>query len=1228
MLGQFSTLVISAQDRSTAITVGDVSGAGVTQVFVNEPSAGPTGRTVDLDARAGSGPSALSLEAFQHIYFDPSNPLQVIVDNALKLVNSTTGLITYLMGVAGDDVTTVHQHGGTLSVGQLIHDDGLVVFDVATRQVGQSETITMTTPAETAGNIISSHPYGAGDFAVDAIDYPTLVFHGLANGDTTTMNVTAPTIGTGTNFGFLDASTLVGALNVNALGDPFDASAITLIKAGTSAVVSIDGGTSDTNVQIGASRLSDIAHSVTVRNAVLTIDDSATLTPDISTLSASSFQWTIPTLGFSPTLTVSGLHGALTVKTGSGDQYDVEQTPPGITQLIFNNSQAAIQNVVYASGASSPIVLNGNFNLYLGWRLNLDGSVAQLNLLGGLPVSITENFSGTPTGNVVFDGDLDPAGASYLIDGVGGLHVLNQTVGLEVTINGYRDQDQLHIHLPGGSVQANLTQTGPGTITVDGSARAAGTNPLAVNNITVDSRGGNITLDPAGNERSVLHLFDTLDVAGNLPQDDLTVNVPTQTNVTNTFTIDASQLRGTLHVNVVDPLAQILSPYGLSTVILAAVNPLLAVFIIGTDPFPGSANYQVAQTTVDFGTGQLARIQSNVAISKAVLNIDDSTAAQPSNLQLNATTFSNWVIPATSLTPALTYLGLYDVLTVYAGAGDQLELDHAPESISAIALNNATSTQDAVYASDWSVPITANGNWSVYLGRYLHADGSVVRTKSLTGLPIAVTLNFSGSPIGHVILDGDADPAGAQYTIDGNGNLHVVNQTVGLSVTINGYRDQDELYIYLPGATVAANLQRTGAGTIYLDGQSRLAGTNPTAANDITVEARYGQTELVPVGDHNSLLDMLNDVYLLGSMPQDSLVVNVPTNVRITPAAPNALDLTSNPTTWAEVDAARTDALIAWKEGPWGSFTPFGPSAPFGTVGDASAWWSSASPWPNPYVLPYGVDVPYEDAPLSVGYFFMQPDGSITSTIYSGTGRYFIVDPHPVAVDNEVQLDASQLRGNFHFNITGPDYNYVENLARNSFQAFPNSYTYNYFHTWGSAYDQMRIAFGQSRVMLTHVNPELSVQINSENQDFAYPDGTFPPNFGPPKQVVVSDYPVTALNVGSGLLANIQGNLSVQGVALTVDNSAGVTPNNLILTGTTLTGWSTADGLTQPVLTMSAMENRPLTLVGGPLDRFGVEGTPATAGPTTIRNLATSGPTAAVYVMGKSPNRAKYRRQL
>ena len=343
------------------------------------------------------------------------------------------------------------------------------------------------------------------------------------------------------------------------------------------------------------------------------------------------------------------------------------------------------------------------------------------HLTGLANLSLTLNFStviGSGT-DVVFDGDLDPAGASYAIDGVGNLHVVNQTVGLSVTINGYRDQDQVHLRLPGGNVHANLTQTGRGTIYVDGTARSAGINPTAANNITVDVRAGAHSLDPTGSIDSVLHAFDTLYVLGALAQDDLTLNLPTVTAVANTLTADASQLLGTLHINALDPLVGVLGPFGLTTIILAAANPLLAVFVVGNNPFPGSSTYQVAQTTFAFGAGQLARIRGNVTASKVVLNINDSAAAQPSDLMLTDTTFDNWIIPGSGLTPALTYSNLYRTLTVYAGAGDRFDLNRTPAGVTDLVVNNATATHDRVYTANWAVPVTLNGNFSFYAGRRL-----------------------------------------------------------------------------------------------------------------------------------------------------------------------------------------------------------------------------------------------------------------------------------------------------------------------------------------------------------------------------------------------------------------------------------------------------------------------------------------------------------------------------
>jgi hypothetical protein len=136
----------------------------------------------------------------------------------------------------------------------------------------------------------------------------------------------------------------------------------------------------------------------------------------------------------------------------------------------------------------------------------------------------------------------------------------------------------------------------------------------------------------------------------------------------------------------------------------------------------------------------------------------------------------------------------------------------------------------------------------------------------------SLVCSFSGAgAAAHVVLDGSRDPAGAQYTIGGNGNLTVFNQTVGLSVTVNGFRGVDEIDIDLPGGSLYADVTHTGPGTISLDGTARLMGTNVAAPNNVIVHARQGAVTMQPTGANNSVLKMYNTLDLLGSRPQDNL---------------------------------------------------------------------------------------------------------------------------------------------------------------------------------------------------------------------------------------------------------------------------------------------------------------------------------------------------------------------
>jgi hypothetical protein len=1155
---------ITVQANGGIVNVGDLTPFTNFKVIVQGHTSPSSSRAVFAAPLAGTSTVHLSAN---------------VTDQGLLFSNGSGGApVAELLDLTPTDNVRVQMNGGQTNIDDLSGLSlGSVIIDGSGRPAGSNavNSTTMTMDPNTINMVPDT--IDPTIFHVTASGHPDVQLVGLAPQDVVTTNVSAPA---GEQI-YIDASQMLGQLHVNALGDATHVNTITFAKAGPQAAVIIDGGTTTTSVTVGNSRLSDIEHSASVYNAMLKIDDSAAASPDIGSLAPTYFQWTIPALGITPTLNVSGLQGDLTILAGAGDRYDIEGTPPGINHLVLNNTFDS-QDAIYATAATAPVIANGDFNIYLGWRLNLDGSIVQLNHLNGLATSVTLNFSGTATNDVVLDGDADPAGANYTIDGVGNLHVLNQTVGLNLTINGYRDQDQLEVHLPGGSVHAILTQTGRGTISIDGQARASGTNPSAANNITVDTRAGTDTLDPTGPNNSVLHVFDTLFVKGALQQDNLTLNVPTVSATANSFTADASQLLGTLQINVADPLAGVLSPFGLTTIILSVVNPLLAVFIVGTNPFPGSSAYQVAQTTLDFGTGQLARIQGNVTVSKAVLNIDDSAAAQSSNLQLTDTTFNNWVIPGTSMAPSLSYSNLYSTLTVAAGAGDKFELNRTPATINSIVLNNATASQDAVYSTQWTVPITANGNWSMYFGWNLHTDGIVERIKQLVGLAIPVTLNFSGAPTGFVYLDGDSDPPGAQYTIDGNGNLHVLNQTVGLNVTINGFRAQDQVYIYMAGGAVAADLTQTGPGTFYVDGKSRLSGNHPSAPNSISAQVRAGNTSLNPVATNDSVLQAFNTFYVLGSMPQDSLNITAPTHFKV------ASTLQGNPRSDFGMFPAPGDYIVANQPPCYYTILSL-PVTPTTDHGDPPILVQN-TPTSN---------VDYVDTTLQYQWVGGSHPG-LPDTITVGV-REFPNNPNPAAIDNNVNFDASQLRGVLSFQVTQPNYALAEQLV----QAF------------GNLLAGPVTTFGQTSVNLSKVNPQLSVTVNgttpiSNNDLFtlgAYSNAV---------TAKILHFAGTQMTVGAGVLANVQGNVTVHNVWLKeVDDRSGTLPANITLTSGTMTGWATAGGGASPTLSFDTLQG-DVTLTGSPADQFAIEGTPSTAPKVTVRNLATTGPAPGVYVMSKS----------
>ena len=447
--------------------------------------------------------------------------------------------------------------------------------------------------------------------------------------------------------------------------------------------------------------------------------------------------------------------------------------------------------------------------------------------------------------------------------------------------------DDATVKVDGGDVTiGDLAGTGIGTLMIDGRQRAS--NSTASNDITaVAAAGSNLAMAPDDAGDTVLQMNYALIIPDSRPQDSLAVSFPTTgptQSGSSRASLDAGELQGLFALNMTDAMGT--TTLTQTQVSLSAVNPVLAVTITG-------AASPLAQTSVTVGTGQLASIQGNVALNRVCLaSIDNSAAAAASIMTLTATTFTGWFISGFNLTPVLSFANLFGDSTFSVAAGDQLDVEQTPPGMNSLTVDNTSATRDFVYIVSASAPLIFNGDFSLYLGWRLDPDGTVEHLQHLTGLAnVPITFNFATSIANgaSVVLDGDQDPAGAAYSIEGDGDIVVGNQTLALTVSIHGFRDQDLLDIHLPGGTVDANLKQTGSGAIYLDGSARLAASNPknpTAPNNISVHMPAGNNiTLSPDGaTNNSVLQASNSMpatlHIWGSMPQDSLAVDVADQLR------------------------------------------------------------------------------------------------------------------------------------------------------------------------------------------------------------------------------------------------------------------------------------------------------------------------------------------------------------
>lgn len=1235
ILTYFSQLIVNAHGSSTNVTVGDLSDLGITSETVDVTGGGGH-RAIDLETRANGGTSYLTLNPVTETYPDAKDPTVQIAERGVAVVNGTAGLTTNVFGMNSVDTLIIHQHGGITTINDLGTAAGTIILSTASRHVGSlGETVTVTTPAWGAGSTVTTDGYGflgSGGFRIRATGDPDIVVANLQTSDNVYLKVSAADPGY-TNQVALDASALAGALHVTALGAFYDTNNIQLTEVGYQAAVYIDGADSAARVDVGVGDLRPVEGQVTVSNAVLTVDNSQRGASSILTMTGTQLSgWDNPLIG-PATLYFGGLNGILTVNLAPVDQLDLEQTPAGITGATFNDV-SGVRDYGYLVGASAPLTFNGDFSLVAGEHLLPDGNVRQANDLTGLAgISATFNLSGA-AGVSSFVHYLNPAAQAYSLAGNGNLVVTNQTVGFGLTINGYGSQDSLTLDLPGGMVSADITRTSLGMIYVDGSSREPGPSPA--NNVTVTSNAANITMLPDATVPQTYRITPSNEpvfiMVGMSLLDVLTVSLLAPQP--NQVYIDASALTGSLNVNALgDATNQ-------DDITLAKAGPQAAVTIDGG----------ATSTEVTFATGRLGLIEHDVTVRNAHLTVDDSASAIANIVALTDTALTGWRVPNTTLTPVLyinslatRYSGSVPmdqpeggtVLTVEAGAGDRFDI----ESKLLWTINNSTTTRDAVYSMAGGKGTNhLNGDFALYMGWRLLEDGTIFKPETLGSLATTIIVNFTtvADTATQIVFDGNLDPPGAAYTMGNDAgipNLVVTNQTVGLNVDINGYRAQDQVNIDLPGGVVNADLRHTGPATICLDGTARLAGTNPTAANEYTLQARAGQLTMQPDGADNSVFQMFNTLYLLGSLPQDTLALNQTTNFKVAPIAalPPSPYLVVQEISEPFVVGGET--LLPGNPGPGFVYYLHSPaqSAPVAS-GDTFSYappgdfiynvgYSFAGQSPANTILDYayGDDavgdyladnvVGYADEPLTYSGVL----GSVSFPI-----RLFTASSHPVPIDNTVTLDASQLRGSFNYHAVDPDYPRLLRLLD------PNLFAYSGGET---------LAFGETSVSLSGANPELTVNITGQQP--LHKTAYSVPNTNSDEHIfdylVDKRIPATSVNIGSGVLANLQGNVTVHLAQLTVDDSGGTLPNILTLTDTGLTGWATTSGLTQPTLFFDGSLHDDLVITGGAADRFDVENTPylgsavlstdydyvPVTSQTVIQNLATSGPPSAVCVMGK-----------
>jgi hypothetical protein len=642
----------------------------------------------------------------------------------------------------------------------------------------------------------------------------------------------------------------IHSITINTLGGTN-----TVYVAQTTVPVTIHGNPSDT-VKIGVDgSVQGIKASVDVSERVHTIevDDSTDATAQHPVFGSGGIVGLLPNNKvISYAYGVNGADQNLTVDTGTGaSTVDVYDTIKGGSVTLNTVAGTHAVNVQYVA-PTGPL------------RVNLAGGVQDVNISPGakdlsmtLFAEVTVN-PGTGTSILNIDDDNATVVRRYTIDAgvistdIAGTGVIHYGRLSDVNLNGGYHGNTFTVQNTLNLLPTNLNTQAGDTVNVLGTADLS----------TVNVEGGPSLMVNVGNGGHAASLQGLLQI--DAYETSLTVDDSGDLNGQNDVVLQPTSVTGITGLN--DGIIEF-APYAIAALTIKGSQGGSVYHVAGTPiPFPSSS----ALTTLICGGGDTVTVGNYHAGNLTGIH-SDLTIENPdhfTNLTIDAS--ADVSSPSSPTTATITNAA---VSGLSPGA---IRFDQSALSSLTIDGEPGGATYDiqslpTYFSSTMTTTLNALAGDTVNLGQ----NHSLVGAWGTGNL----VCSFSGSgSAAKVVLDGNQDPAGATYTIGGNNNLTALNATVGLGLTINGFRDQDQVVIDLPGGSVNADLTHTGPGTISLDGSDRLLGTNVAAPLNTTIHARTAAGTIMPAGPITGVLHVFNSVYFVGSMPQDTLHVYDATN--------------------------------------------------------------------------------------------------------------------------------------------------------------------------------------------------------------------------------------------------------------------------------------------------------------------------------------------------------------